>query len=152
MQAETLRDVLDWTINFHRELSQCLSQGAKIGADERSGMLLDYLAQHENSLKKVVTRIEQETSKNALDTWCYEYLEKYPVTRNQHCTVAFGDLNASQIVEVVMEYHHQVIELYRFLHAKAPTDDTRELLDALCQLEEHEAMSMAQGANRLEDM
>ncbi|OZG69772.1 ATPase [Hahella sp. CCB-MM4] len=152
MQVETLKDVLHWTTRFHQDLSQCMVRGAGHSGNERAKLLLDYLSKHETSLKRIVEEYEQSSNKNALDTWCYEYLEKHPVVRHEHCEVPFDELDSVQIMEVVMEYHRQVIELYRYLLAKAPTGPTQELLSSLLELEEHEVMIMAQGANRLEDL
>ena len=152
MQVETLKDVLHWTTQFHQDLADCLVHCEGHHSSERARLLLDYLSKHQTSLKNVVKDFEESANKNALDTWCYEYLEKHPIIRQQHCEVSFDKLDTAQIMEVVMEYHRQVIELYRYLEAKAATEPTRELLGELLELEEHEAMVMAQGANRLEDL
>lgn len=152
MQAENLKDVLDWTIDFHQQLSLCLTDCAKENENERAKLLLDYLAQHEQSLTEVITEFKKIASKNALNTWCYEYLDKHPIMKHKHNDVPFADLNTLQITEAVMHMHQQVITLYRDLAAQTVVNSARELLEELLSLEEHEAMRMTQSANRLEDL
>jgi uncharacterized protein (DUF305 family) len=152
MQIETLKDVLHWTREFHQYLSQCLSHCANKNTDERAQMMLTYLADHEKALTKVVSRFETSGNEHALNTWCYEYEVKHPIVRQAYCDAPFADLDATQIMEVIVDLHQQVIELYRYLAAKADIPSARELMASLQSLEEHEMMRMAQSANRFGDM
>lgn len=152
MQAENLKDVLDWTIDFHQQLSLCLADCAKKNKSERAKLLLDYFAQHEQDLTKVITEFKKTASKNALNTWCYEYLDKHPIMKHKHTDIPFADLDTLKITETVIHMHQQVITLYRDLMAQIVVNSAHELLEELLSLEEHEAMRMTQSANRLEDM
>lgn len=152
MQAENLKDVLDWTIDFHQQLSLCLADCAKKNESERAKLLLDYFAQHEQDLTKVITEFKKTASSNALNTWCYEYLDKHPIMKHKHTDIPFADLDTLKITETVMHMHQQVITLYRDLMAQIVVNSAHELLEELLSLEEHEAMRMTQSANRLEDM
>tara|TARA_R110001583_G_scaffold6774_11_gene34080 strand:+ start:7619 stop:8077 length:459 start_codon:yes stop_codon:yes gene_type:complete len=152
MQAENLKDVLDWSIEFHKQLSACLTDSADENENERAKLLLDYLAEHEQSLTKVIIEFEKTASSNALNTWCYEYLDKHPVMKHKHSDVPYAKLDTLQITEAVMHLHQQIIILYRDLAAQTVATSAHELLEELLSLEEHEAMRMSQSANRLEDM
>jgi DNA integrity scanning protein DisA with diadenylate cyclase activity len=152
MQVENLRDILDWTIDFHQQLSLCLADCANKNESERAKLLLDYLAQHEQRLTKVIMKFEKTASSNALNTWCYEYLDKHPIVKHKHTDAPFSDLNTLQITEIVIHMHQQVITLYRDLAAQTVVNSAHDLLEELLSLEEHEAMRMSQSANRLEDM
>lgn len=152
MQAENLKDVLDWTIDFHQQLSLCLADCAKKNESERAKLLLDYFAQHEQDLTKVITEFKKTASSNALNTWCYEYLDKHPIMKHKHTDIPFADLDTLKITETVIHMHQQVITLYRDLMAQIVVNSAHELLEELLSLEEHEAMRMTQSANRLEDM
>jgi hypothetical protein len=152
MQVENLRDILDWTIDFHQQLSLCLTDCANKNVSERARLLLDYLAQHEQTLTKVIMKFEKTASSNALNTWCYEYLDKHPIVKHKHTETPFSELNTLQITEVVIHMHQQVITLYRDLAAQTVVKSAHDLLEELFSLEEHEAMRMSQSANRLEDM
>jgi hypothetical protein len=152
MQVETLRDVLHWTKEFHQHLSQCLSQCAGKNIDERAQMLLNYLSDHEKSLTKVISGFETSGDEHALNTWCYEYIQKHPIIRHVHCDAPFAELDAKQIMEVIADQHQQVIELYRHLASQAVIPSAIELLKTLRSLEEHESMRMTHTANRFDDM
>lgn len=152
MAIETLRDVLSWTETFHKQLSQCLSQEAETSTDERAQMVLSYLADHEAQLTKVIEGFEQNGKESVLDTWCYDYVEKYPITRRVYDNAPFSELNAEQVMDVVIDQHQQVIELYRYLASRAETTSSKEMLSALSSMEEHEIKRMVQSSNRFSDM
>lgn len=152
MQIETLRDVLHWTTEFHQHLSECLAHCASKNESERAKMLLDYLADHEEKLAYVVERFEKTGDSSALNTWCFEYINKHPIVQHVHCDAPFADLDATQIMAVIVDQHEQIIELYRYLASRAGVPSAMELLESLKSLEEHEMMRMAQTANRFEDL
>ncbi len=152
MQVETLRDVLHWTKGFHQHLSQCLSHCAENNINERARMILAYLSDHEKHLTDVVNGFEKSGEEHALNTWFYEYVQKHPIVQHVHCDKPFAELDATQIMAVIVEQHQQVIELYRDLASRADIPSSRELLEGLSSLEEHEMMRMSQSANRFEDM
>lgn len=152
MQIETLKDVLHWTQEFHQHLSQCLSHCAVNNTDERAQMMLSYLSDHEKTLSKIVCGFEESGNENALNTWCYEYVHHHPITRHVHCESPFAELDAAQIMDVVVDQHQQVIELYRYLASRADIPSAEELMESLRSLEEHEMMRMAQSANRFGDL
>lgn len=152
MQIETLGDVLDWTLAFHQNLSKCMAHCADKQENERAKLLLDYLSEQEKYLSTVIEGFQQSASTNALNTWCYEYLDKYPIVRHEKCTTPFSELSASEIIREVEYLHSQIIAFYRYLGSRADAPSARALLDQLTALEEHEAMRMTQSANRLEDL
>ena len=98
-------------------------------------MILAYLADHEASLAKVVNGFEKE-----------------PIVQHVHCEAPFAELDAVQIMDVIVNQHQQVIELYRYLAARADIPSAQEMLVSLTSLEEHEIMRMVHSCNRFEDM
>lgn len=152
MQVETLKDVLHWTSHFHEQLSEALQLSSIETANTRIQLLLSYLAEHEHKLAHVLDQFEETGNKNALDTWCYEYLDKSPIIQQQIGPHLFDDIDEDQIMLAVTNQHQQVIELYRYLLAKADITSAKEMLESLVSLEEHEAMLMSQAANRLHDI
>lgn len=152
MQIETLKDVLHWTKEFHQHLSQCLAHCADQNTDDRARMMLGYLSEHEKTLTDVVSGFERSGDEHALNTWCYEYLEHHPITQHAHCDSPFAELDAKQIIEVIVDQHQQVIELYRYLASRADIPSVKELVESLQSLEEHEVMRMVQSSNRLSDI
>lgn len=152
MEIETLRDVLQWTEKFHRHLSDSLSAGSDKNTDQRARMVLAYLADHEKVLTQLVNGFEYEGDEHALNIWCYEYVQKHPIVQRVHSEAPFSELDAQQIMEVIVDQHQQVIALYRHLAGKEILPAASELLETLLSLEEHEMMRMMQSANRFSDM
>jgi hypothetical protein len=145
MQVETLSDVLDWTKAIHTNLADCLTHCGEGSERERLKMLLDYLAHHERELSRVLTLTKQHATPAALNTWCYEYFEKYPVKPHEECHAEFRDMDTRQATATLLAVHEKIIGLYRYLHSRAGVTSTREL-------EEHEAMRIARDTGRMEDL
>lgn len=152
MQVETLRDVLVWTREFHKNLSACLRHCAGRNESDRAKMLLEYLARHEEELSGIVAGFVDTAETRALNTWCYDYMEKHPILHSAHCDAPFQNLEPDEIMAIITDQHEQVIGLYRYLHARADIEATRELMEELESLEEQEARQMTQGANRMQEM
>lgn len=152
MQVETLRDVINWTYEFHRHLTERLTEGASQTKSERCKMLLDYMSEHEQRLAHTVREYEKTGNEHALNTWCYEYLDKHPIIHHHYTDTQFSELSSINITQLVIHQHKQVIDLYRYLAERADIRVAKDLLNDLLSLEEHEIMVMAQSANRLEDM
>ena len=152
MQVETLDDVLNWTSGFHQTLANQLKQGSGNHDSERARLLLGYLSKHEASLARTVHDTERTAEDKSLATWCYEYLEKNDLMQGIAPGKAFTDLDPEHIMDLVSQQHNQIIELYRYLYSRANIPETKSLLGALLELEQHETMQMMQGANRLQDV
>jgi hypothetical protein len=152
MQIETLRDVLHWTRKFHTQLQEGLTHSSEINKDERARLLLVYLSDHENKLTKVLDGFERTASLNALDTWCYEYVDKNPVQSHHASEANFAEMNSAEISTEISTLHEQVIELYRNILARANSESSRKLLSDLLDIETHMAMQATQNANNLRDL
>ena len=152
MQVETLKDVLGWTQQYHHHLSTCLEHCANENDSERSRLLLDYLAKHEQHLEALISALCDSASENALKTWCLEYLNKQPIVEHEQCDQPFAKMSTLEISQVIFKQHNEIIDLYRYLYAQAGAPSALDLISKLISLEEHEAMQMSQGANSLEDI
>ncbi|MCP8689342.1 ATPase [Marinobacterium sedimentorum] len=149
MQIETLKDVLHWTAELHRQLSGCLKHCEDRVVSERAQLLLDYLEQHEDRLAQVIDRFEEMASSQALNTWCYEYFDKNPAQATMLCDGELDTQDIAVLMARILEQHNLAIELYRYLFAQSSGGSARELLQNLIDIETHAAMQMSQGGNRL---
>lgn len=152
MKVETIKDVLEWTQSFHQNLSRCLSHCSNEATSERSKMLLVYLADHEDHLSALINDIEKTAKTNALNTWCYEYLDRNPIIRHDNCEKPFADLSIDEIILEIENLHQHVIGLYRHLNLHCDTPSASVLLKLLENFERHEAMQINHSANRLHDL
>ncbi len=152
MKIETLGDVLQWTREFHVHLSTSMFRCADQHESERARLLLDYLVKHEEKLSRSLDEFQKFSSYGVLATWCIEYINKQPIIAHPYCNESFVSLSSEQIMEVIVNYHQQIIELYRYLAIRNPIPKAQELLESLLFFEEQEIMLMSQAANRLEDL
>lgn len=152
MKIKTLKDVLRWTKEFHQHLSECLAHCVDKNTDERARMVLVYLSEQEKNLAEVISGFETSSPDDALNTWCYEYVNQQTIIQHAYCDAPFADLDAAQIMEVVVDQHQQVIDLYHYLSSRANIPSAQEMLESISSLEEHEMMRMMQSANRFGDM
>ena len=152
MQVETIRDVLEWTRKLHRYLKECMQHCADTSENEREAMLLNYLAEHEKRLAEVINKFEESSNDKALNTWCYEYVDKKPISPHGKCEGPFSEMKVGEIIEEIFHMHDQVIDLYRYLYSRAGSSSPKELLGALLELEKNESMLIAQNTGRLKDI
>lgn len=144
MQIETLKDVLNWTREFHRYLATCMTRCADDNESERAKRLLEYLADHERKLVVAIDEFAEQASTSALKTWCYQYLDKRPIIRHGVCDKPFAEMNTEEITFEILHQHGQVIDLYDYLLSRAETPSTKNLLAQLLALEKHEAIGIQQ--------
>lgn len=151
MQIDTFRDIIHWTRAYHQQLSEWLHNSSVMQNDERTQMLLDYLAEHEAKLSRAITAFEETDNLNALDTWVMEFLDKEPLLPSADLGAPFADMTTDEIIAKVQDEHARIVELYRFLVSRVSTTPAADLLEELANLETHEAMRLSQASNRIND-
>ncbi|MCB1693629.1 MAG: ATPase, partial [Pseudomonadales bacterium] len=144
MKVETIADVIHWTREFHRLLSNCLQRGQSASKEERVRMLLGYLSEHESKLADVLEDFESRGETGALHTWSYDYLDDHPVKPHPDCDKAYDEMTAEEVMQQVEHEHNQIIGLYKHLRGRIDTPSAVDVIDQLISLEEHEAMRMSQ--------
>lgn len=152
MQIETIRDVLNWTVLFHKNLKDSLNQSSKQNKDEGARMMLRYLSEHEESLENIVQGFENTADEKALNTWCFDYIEKHSIIEHVDCNSLFEELDISDIMEKIVNHHEQVIELYIHIYSRVDIESAKTLLDTIKDIEENEIKRIVQSANRFSDM
>ena len=150
MKIDTLKDIIHWTQQFHQHLSERMSQSAIESGDERTQLLLGYLAEHEQLLSDKLAIFESSGDLSSLNTWCYEFIDENPMLGHDSDT-SLADLSVDEITRQVVEQHQHIIELYQHLLSRAETDSSKACLEQLLSIEEHEIMSVVQAVNRLHD-
>jgi hypothetical protein len=152
MKTETVKDILQWTAAFHREIAACLRQCEDETHSERVRLLLDYLQQHEQRLAHVVERFEGTSDMDELNTWCFEFIQDNALEPRAACLSDAHKDDVEALFMDVMNQHRQLIELYRYLDGRFGHSPAHGLLEKLIDLEQHEAMQMSQSANRFRDL
>lgn len=152
MEVKTFGDLVDWTRQLHEHLARCLTHCADQNEEERARMLLTYLADHENEMEFVVREFKRRADPKALNTYMYDYLEHKPIRTHRTCDAPYAELGFNEICREIFDFHDQVTNLYRNLIGKAEIPEAKELLEALLELEQHEAMRLVRQTGRMDDL
>ncbi|SFM69487.1 ATPase [Marinobacter zhejiangensis] len=152
MEIKTFRELIDWTRDLHQHLSECLSHCAETHKQERAQMLLEYLAAHEAELAKVVAEFEHQGDGKAMDTRVYDYLNHQPLETHRSCSRPYAEMSFDEISREVFSFHDQIMDLYKTLVSKADIPEAQDLLQALLDMEQHEAMRLARQVGRMDDV
>lgn len=152
MLVETIEDVLSWTVSFHQNLKDSLKQCSEKNTDERTQMVLNYLADHESSLEHTIKEYINSADKKALHTWCYDYLDNHSILEHGHCESPYNNNDLQHIMKETVDHHEQVLDLFSHLCGRVDTDTAQELLESVKDAEENEIKRMVQTMNRFSDI
>lgn len=152
MEIKTFRELIDWTRDLHQYLSECLAHCAEEQKQERAQMLLEYLADHEAELAKIISEFEHQADGKAMETRVYDYLNHHPLETHRSCSLPYAEMNFDEISREVFSFHDQIMDLYKTLVSKADIPEAQDLLQALLDMEEHEAMRLARQIGRMDDV
>ena len=152
MEIRTFADLIDWTRQLHSHLAKCLAHCSSNNEEERARLLLDYLAEHENKMEKMVSAFELQAEPKVMKTYIYDYLSHQPIQSHRTCDAPYAQLGFDDICQEVFDYHQQIIELYRDIEARAEIPEARTLLGSLLEMKEHEAMRLTRQTGRMSDI
>ncbi len=151
MQVKTIKEVYDWTVLFHTQMAANFYSVKEL-LDERNAMLVDYYLDYEKKLAEDLVGFKAITEINTLDTYSYEYFADNPEL------ITFNDISKDQefdekvIQNYLSEQHKKVIELYEYLLERAETENGKEKLEQILELEKQGVKQMMQSSNRHMDM
>lgn len=151
MSNKTLRDLVGWTQQFHREIAESIEFAATQTNNEREQMLFGYLAGHENELIQMIDRYGENASDKALNTWVSAYLEQYPAVEQPPRHPSFNGMDTADIMNTVQEQHGRIVNIYEHLEDFVQSS-AHELVSDIRHLEEQTLLRISQAANRLEDI
>lgn len=152
MEIKTFSDLIDWTRQLHGHLAKCLAHCSSKNEEERARLLLDYLAEHEAKMEKMVAEFEVQAESKVMKTYIYDYLSHQPIQSHRTCDAPYAKLGFDDICREVFDYHQQIIALYREIEERADIPEAKELLGSLLAMEEHEAMRLTRQTGRMSDI
>ncbi len=152
MRYKTVKDILDWTAELHRQLADLARQYAEDPDHQRLKLVVDYLADHEAHLKQATLAFEKDIPEGVLATWFYRAPDfEMPDLAEEAEALARAD-NIEQVVSRVVDFHEQIVTIYRNLAEQTNNDRIRDLFESLAALEEHDKLRLVRNAHHLRDM
>lgn len=152
MEIKTIFDLIEWSRKLHGSLAKCLAHCASLHQDERASLLLEYLASHETEMEKMVAGFEQQADPKAARTYVYDYIPHNPIATHLVCDNHYAKIDAASIESEVIDFHEQIISLYRALIEKAQIPEVTELVQSLLDMEEHETKRLVRQVGRMDDI
>tara|TARA_R100000988_G_scaffold99603_1_gene69037 strand:- start:1106 stop:1603 length:498 start_codon:yes stop_codon:yes gene_type:complete len=152
MEIKTFGNLIEWTRIKHAELAKCLTHAADKHPDQRTAMLLHYLASQEARLDSMVTVFQDKADPKALDMYAYDMNMHNPITTHMDIDDHYVRMSADEIREEVFGFHDQIAELFRAMIAKAEIPEASDLLREFLDMEVNESKLLVRQTERMNDM
>jgi rubrerythrin len=141
MSFEQTRDVLNVARQFHVELADLYQRILNRAANEEARQLIGTLIEHEQQLEQRLGEYQQGGAAHILDTFF-----KYRIDEFSQCFKAYVppvSIAAKEIIEVTRHFDQQLGDFYKEMAQKALSEQVREVLLNLMQMELQEQMSLS---------
>ena len=152
MTLETIKDILDWTRQLHEELARLYRDSSGESDDEKTRMLMTYVADHLERLAEAIAHYEKDSTVTMMDSWIQDYVEKNPFMQGWRNAMNLAGMNFDQVLDNTVKTHQQLIGLYEDLAEASKTERMKELFENLQNLEQHELMRMVHTTERFSDI
>lgn len=141
MSFNQTRDLLDVARQFHLNLTELYGKMLERAASEDARALIGTLIEHEQMLEKHLEEYEEEGSANVMDTFF-----KYVVNDHQkffHEYVLPDSMSAMEVIEVTRHFDQHLSDFYKEMAQKSLSEQVREVLLNLMQMELREQMNLS---------
>ena len=152
MEIKTTSELIEWSRSLHAKLAQCLTHCASRHHEERTSMLLGYLASHEAEMERMVAEFNQRADPKAAHTYIYDYIPHKPIKANLDCDDHYTRMDASSIQTEVFGFHDQISRLYRTIIDRAAIPEVTDLMQPLLDMEQHETKRLVRQVERMADL
>lgn len=153
MRFKQVKDIIDWIIEFHNDLSKKYHQMSEKNQSVRVKLLLDYLSDHETQLKQALEKYKNESNVDSvLQTWFNQMPNPdYPKTL-QELRACLCCVSVDETVTMAIQFHDLLIRMYEDLRNSSETQTVKDFFQSLYDMENHEKMRMVRDAARLGDI
>jgi rubrerythrin len=151
MRFEKMIDALDHVCLFHNSLSKYYQKMSKVSKSEKVKLLLDYMAENENTLAKTISDYQEQAPAGILNTW-FQYANdvnilKLPVFDKDDLMKEPED-----VVGFSMKYSNELIELYTEMSGYSDNPALKEVFDNLADMQTQEKHKLSMNIDRLMDL
>ncbi len=148
---EQVKDVFDYGIDLHGQLSALYNSIGAHSDQERVKMVLDYLSRHERDRGQAMRRFEQEPHAGELDVWLQFAPSPEIETLLADCVIR-SDMSVDDIVKIAMAFDNALIEIYKEAARQAEDTHAREIFENLVEMEEKEKQRFIRDAEWMQDI
>lgn len=138
MSYSTVKDVLDYSQELHQHARNLYQQLRDQTQRDRVDMLLQLLAEHEDTLAESMKSLHEHTSQKVLSEW--HQFEPGSIAEALDGQQLHADISIDELVQMALKIDDYLISLYRQMVSEATSNESRQLFENLVQLEETEKM------------
>lgn len=151
MRFQQVKDVLDHVIVYHRELAAEYRTLVPTVRDERVGMLLGYLADHEDQQRIGLERYdESDEHRSVLDTWLQNAPDLGHIKKLEELKGCASCTSMDDVMEQARKIHETLGDMYRTLAVSDAIGDEYDLFNSLAEFELVENRRLSRQAGRMD--
>lgn len=147
MAPRRVADFLHWAEAYHARLAEFYRSRGKEAARSEVKIVLDYMARHQDALRRIIEDYERGASKAVLDTW-YKISPDPKAFQDPSASGFRPDLTSDEAIDLALDLDHSLISMYEQLIRRAETPGLREVLENLLQAERREEIRLLRSQSR----
>lgn len=147
---EQARDVLDYGIDLHGQLSAFYNALGQRSDQDRTRLVLDYLSRHERDRGETMKRFEEAPHTHDLDVWL-QFAPSSDIERLLAHGTSRSDLSVDDVVGIAMRFDDALIEIYREAARQAEETRAKGIFDDLVRMETKEQQRLVRDAEWIQD-
>ena len=147
MSFNQTRDILDHARDFHRRLARFYDDLLDRAPKEQTCKLLETLIEHEKMLNRRLKEYEEEVSDNILDTF-FKYMPDEMEAYFKEYDVP-DTVDAEYVITAARYFDESLGDFYKMMAKKALSEQVREILLNLVEMELQEQMTLSKHALEL---
>ncbi len=149
---ETVQNVVDNAIEFHRQAAALYWRLDERLSDPRARMLLDYMRGHHLSMEDNVERVKRGASESVLGTYLQYTLEETPRRYLENLVKDLDAPGTDEIGELGSRVDDYLVDLFEEALQEVDSAKAEEFLKDLLDLERLERRKLTLTLNSLQDM
>jgi len=150
MAFKQLKDLLEWTTQYHEMLERQYETLASSQRDERMKMTLGFLAGREHHLAERMERFLQDADDDLMDSWLVDSQEfdirKIPA----HIPVCTGCADIHDVHKNILQAHKTLTDMYELRSFLAQNTREADLFRELAANQQTEARLQSREIGRLD--
>lgn len=152
MDVRTFGELIDWTRNLHAHLARCLAHSATLNKRQGTQALLNYLAEKESEIERMVSEFKHQAPPQILNTWVVDYQSHHPIKAHLMGDDLYAALDFSGICQQVFKLHQQIITLYQTMIGKPVLWEAKVLMESLLAMEQNELNDLVEQVGKMETL
>jgi rubrerythrin len=141
MAPRRVIDFLHWAEKYHGRLAEFYRAREDDVTRPELKSLLEYMARHQDSLRRIIAEYERGASKAILETW-YK-VSPDPKAFKDPDTCGFRpNMTTGEVIDLALDLDRCLISMYEQLIRRAETQGLREMLENLLQEEQREEIRL----------